>query len=125
MFCDALAARFTNTSQVLVCGDDADIFILLFHHAHRLCDVIMELDVSGRNSWRCIIISELARKIGPQMSDICICCIVVQNRPKVVDIYSSPHFYSRYVKYWLPSMCTLAVTTQYYSVRTARTCLSS
>ena len=104
MFCDDLTARFTNTSQVLVCGDDADVFILLFHHAHRLCDVIMELDVSDRNSWRCINISELARKI-----DICICCIVVQNRPKVVDIYISPHFYFRYVKYWLPSMRTLAV----------------
>ena len=70
MFCDALAARFTNTSQVLVCGDDADVFILLFHHAHRLCDVIMELDVSSRNSWRCINISELAIKIGPQVSEI-------------------------------------------------------
>ena len=69
-FCDALAARFTNTSQVLVCRDDADVFILIFHHAHRLCDVIMELDVSGRNSWRCINISELARKIGPRVSDI-------------------------------------------------------
>ena len=43
VFCDALAARFTNTSQVLDCGDDADVFILLFHHAHRLCDVIIEL----------------------------------------------------------------------------------
>ena len=70
VFCDALAARFTNTSQFLVCGDDADVFILLFHHAHRLCDVIMELDVSGRNSWRCINISELARKIGPRVSEI-------------------------------------------------------
>ena len=30
VFCDALAARFTNTYQVLVCGDDADVFILLF-----------------------------------------------------------------------------------------------
>ena len=70
VFYDALAARFKNTSQVLVCGDDADVFILLFHHAHRLCDVIMELDISGRNSWRCINISELARKIGPQVSEI-------------------------------------------------------
>ena len=34
VFCDALAARFTNTSQVLVCGNDADVFILLFHHTH-------------------------------------------------------------------------------------------
>ena len=70
MFCDALAARFTNTSQVLVCGDDADVLILLFHHAHCLCDVIMELDVSGRNNWRCINISELTRKICPQVSEI-------------------------------------------------------
>ena len=30
VFCDALAVRFTNTSQVLVCRDDADVFILLF-----------------------------------------------------------------------------------------------
>ena len=65
VFCDALAARFTNKSQVLVCGDDVDVFILLFHHVHRLCNFIMELDVSDRNSWRCINISELARKIGP------------------------------------------------------------
>ena len=76
MFCDTLAARFTNTSQVLVCGDDVDVFILLFHHAHRLCDVIMELDVSGRNSWRCMNISELARKIGPQMSEICVFAVL-------------------------------------------------
>ena len=70
VFRDALAARFANTSQALVCGNDADDFILLFHHTHRLCDVIMELDVSGRNSWICINISDLARKIGPQMSEI-------------------------------------------------------
>ena len=69
-FCDALVARFTNTSHVLVCGDNADVFILLFHHAHRLCDVIMELDVSGRNNWRCINVHELARKIGPQVSEM-------------------------------------------------------
>ena len=50
VFCHALTARFTNRSQILVCGDDADVFILLFHHAHRLCGVIMELDVSGRNN---------------------------------------------------------------------------
>ena len=30
--------------------------------------------------------------------DIYICCCVVQNRPKVVDNYSSTHFYFRYVK---------------------------
>ena len=30
----------------------------------------MELDVSGRISWRCIDISELARKIGPQVIEI-------------------------------------------------------
>ena len=70
VFCDALAARFTNASQVLVCGDDADVFILLFHHAYRLFAVLIELDVSGRNSWRCINISELPRKIGPQVSEI-------------------------------------------------------
>ena len=70
VFCDALVARFTNTPQVLICGDDADVFILLFHHAHCLCDVIMELDVSGRNSWRCINAHELARKIGPQVSEM-------------------------------------------------------
>ena len=70
VFCDALVARFTNTSQVLVCGDGADVFILLFHHAHRLCDVIMELDVSGRNNWRCINVHELERKIGPQVSEM-------------------------------------------------------
>ena len=68
--CNALAATLMNTSQALVCGDDAAVFILLFHHAHRLCDVIMEPGVSGRNRWRCINISELARKIGPQVSDI-------------------------------------------------------
>ena len=66
MFC----ARFPNTSQVLVCGDVADIFTLLFHNAHRLCDSIMELDVSGRSSWRCMNISELARQIDPQVSKI-------------------------------------------------------
>ena len=70
VFCDALVARFTNTSQVLVCGDDADAFILLFRHAHRLCDVIMELDVSGRNNCRCINVQELARNIGPQVSEM-------------------------------------------------------
>ena len=108
VFCDALAVRFTNTFQVLVCGDDANVFILLFHHAHRLCDVIMELDVSGRNNCRCINISEVARKICPQVSEISLLgCTMVQNRPKVVDIYSSPHFYSRYVKCWLLSTRTL------------------
>ena len=66
MFC----ARFPNTSQVSFCGDVADVFILLFHNAYRLCDVIMELDVSGRSSWRCLIISELARQINPQVSEI-------------------------------------------------------
>ena len=76
VFCDALAARFTNTSQVLVCWDDADVFIILFHHAHRLSDVIMELDVSDRSSWRCINISELARKIGPQVSEISLFAIL-------------------------------------------------
>ena len=35
-----------------------------------MCDVIMELGASGRNSWRCIIVSELARKTGPQVSEI-------------------------------------------------------
>ena len=49
--------------------------------------------------------------------DMSICCNIVQNQPKVVDICSSPHFYSRYVKFWLPSMHTLAVTIPYYSVR--------
>ena len=44
--------------------------------------------------------------------DVSICCTVVQNRPKVVDINSCPHFYSRYVKYWLHSMRTLAATIQ-------------
>ena len=58
----------------------------IFHHANRLCDVIMEPDVSGRNSCRSIKISELARKICPQVSDICIWCTVVQNRPKVVRL---------------------------------------
>ena len=68
--CDALATRLTNTSQVLVCGDDADVFILPFvHHIHRLCDVIMEIDASGRNNWRCTNISELARKMGPHASE--------------------------------------------------------
>ena len=76
MFCDALVARFTNTSQVLVCGDDADVFILLFHHMHRLCDVIMELDVSGRNNWRCINLHELARKIGPQVSEMSLLAVL-------------------------------------------------
>ena len=57
--------------------------------------------------------------------DNSVCCTVVQNRPKVVDIFSSSHFYSRYVKFWLPSMRTLAVTIQYYSVRMERTGLSS
>ena len=70
VFCDAHAARFTNTSQVLVCGDDADVFILLFHHTHRLCGVVMELDVCGRNNSICINISELARKISPQVCEI-------------------------------------------------------
>ena len=70
VFCDALAARFMKTSQVLVFGYDADVFILLFHHAHHLSDVIMELDVSGSNSWRCINISALSRKIGPRVSEI-------------------------------------------------------
>ena len=69
MFCDALIARFTNKSQVLVCGDDAHVFIILFHHAHRLCDVIMELDASGRNNWRCTNVHELSRKIGPQVTE--------------------------------------------------------
>ena len=64
MFC----ARFPNTSQVLVCGDVADVFILLFHNAHRLCDVIMKLGV--RSSWRGLNISELARQIDPQVSEI-------------------------------------------------------
>ena len=70
VFCDALVARFPNTSQVQVCGDDADVFILLFHHAHRLCDVIMELDVSSGNNWRCTNVHEPARKIGPQVSEM-------------------------------------------------------
>ena len=70
VFCYAHAARFTNTSQVLVYGDDADVFIPLFHHTHCLCDVVIELNVSGRNNWRCINISELARKIGQQVSEI-------------------------------------------------------
>ena len=70
MFCDALVARFTNTSQVLACGYETDVFILLFHHEHRLCDIIMELDVSSRNNWRCINVHELARKIGPQESEM-------------------------------------------------------
>ena len=128
VFCDALAARLTDTSLVLVCGciDDADVFILLFHHANRLCDVIIKLDVSGRNSWRCININELARKNRPASEwDISFCCTVVQNRPKVVNIDSSPHFYSRYVKFWLLSIRTLAMTIQYYSVRMEKTCLSS
>ena len=94
VFCDTLADRFTNTSQVLVCGDDANVFILLFHHAHRSCDVIMELDVSGRNNLRCINSSDVARKNRP-ISEWGICCTVIQNLPKVVDIYSSPNFYSR------------------------------
>ena len=66
MFC----ARFPNTSQVLVCEDVADVFIQLLHNAHRVCDVIMELDVSGRSSWRCLNIGELARQIDPQVSGI-------------------------------------------------------
>ena len=70
VFCDAHAAKMTNTSQVLVCGDDADVFILLIHHAHCHCEVVMELDVNGRNNWRFINISELARKIDPQVSEI-------------------------------------------------------
>ena len=70
VFRDVVAARFTNTSQALVCGNDADVFIIIFHHTHRLCNVIMELYVSSRNSWLCINISDLARKIGPQISEI-------------------------------------------------------
>ena len=67
---DVFCARFPNTSQVLICGDVADVIILLFHNAHRPCDVIMELDVSARSSWRCLNISELARQIDPQVSEI-------------------------------------------------------
>ena len=52
VLCDALTARFTNTSQVLVCWEDADAFILLFT-TPIACDVIMELDVSDRNLLYC------------------------------------------------------------------------
>ena len=31
--------------------------------------------------------------------DIYICCSVVQNQPKVVDNYNSPHFYFWYIKF--------------------------
>ena len=120
VFCDGLAARFTNTSQVLVCEDDADVFILLFHCAHRLCDVIMELDVSSRNSWWCMNISELARKIGPQLSEISLFAELwfrIDQRLLISTVVpiSIPGMSS---SGWLPSMHTLAVTVQYYSVRT-------
>ena len=49
--------------QVLGRADDADVFILLFHHTHRLCDIIMEFGVRGRNNRRWIDISELVRII--------------------------------------------------------------
>ena len=123
--CVLWCPRYQNTSQVLVCGDDADAFILPFHHAHRLCDVIMELDVSGREQLEMHKYQWAVKKIRPTSEwDISICCTVVQNWPKVGDICSSPHFYSRYVKFWLHSMCTLAVTIWYYLVRTEKTGLS-
>ena len=114
---------YEHISGILVCGDDADDFILHFHHAHRLRDVIVELDVSGRNSWRCIHITGKKNRSRSEWG-MSVCCSMDQNWPKVVDIYSNPHSYSRYVKLWLPSMRTLAVTMQYYSVRTERTGLS-
>ena len=123
VFCDALVARFTNTSEVLVCGDDADVFILLFHHAHRLCDVIMELLVAEQlEMHKCPWAGKKNRPTNEW--DVSICCTVVQNRPKAVGINSNPHFYSRYVEFWLPSMRTLAATIQYYSVTMERTGLS-
>ena len=123
--CVLWCPRCQNTSQVLVCGDDSDVFILPFHHAHRLCDVIMELDVNGREQLEMHKYQWAGKKNRPTSEwNISICCTVVQNRPKVVDICSSPHFYFRYVKFLLSSMHTLAVTIQYYSVRTERTGLS-
>ena len=34
-----------------------------------ICDIIMELDVSGGNSWKSINIIELARQIGPHVRE--------------------------------------------------------
>ena len=66
-----------NAPHVLVCADDADVFILLLHHAHRLCDTVIELGVSGRNNRILINISELARRIGPQVSEISILALAL------------------------------------------------
>ena len=75
-----------NTSQVLVCGNDADVFILPFHHAHRLCDVIMELDISGREQLEMHKYQWADKKHRPTSEwDISICCTVVQNWPNVVE----------------------------------------
>ena len=116
----------THLKSVLVCGDDADVFILLFlprpsplwrYHGTR-CQWQEQLEMH-KCQWP-------GKENRPTSEwDISICCTVVQNLPKIVYIYSSPHFYSRYVDFWLPSMGAMAVTIQYYSMRTERTCLSS
>ena len=111
VFCDALAARFTNTSQVLVCGGDTDVFILLFHYVHRLCGVIMEFNVSGRNTWKCINISELARKIGPRVSEISLFAVLwfrIDQRLLISTVVP------RHVKFWFQA-CQVLVTFHAYT----------
>ena len=60
----SLAARASqNTSQVLVHVDDANVFLVFLHHAHHLCEVVMEV-TRGRNNSRWISISQPASKLN-------------------------------------------------------------
>ena len=70
-------------------------------------------------------ISELARQIGPQVSEISLVTELWFRIDQSLICTVVPFFYSRYVRFGVPSLRTLAVTIQYYSVGTERTGLSS
>ena len=58
-----LAVRASQiTYQVLVCADDADVFIAFLHHIPHLCEVAMKFSVRVRNNSRCINRSQPVRK---------------------------------------------------------------
>ena len=108
VFCDALA-----------CGDDADIFILLFHHTQCLCGFVTELDIGGRNDWKSINIRELTWKTCPRVSETSIFAVLwfkIDQRLLIITVVplSIPGMSS---KIWLPSTRTPAVIIQYHSFR--------
>ncbi|KAK7901340.1 hypothetical protein WMY93_018109 [Mugilogobius chulae] len=62
------AATESSASTVLVRCDDSDVFLLLVKHAFRIkAQIIMDLGHSSKNNRRCINITDLANKVGPEV----------------------------------------------------------